>query len=539
MTRSWIAPAAGMALAVGAAFSGQAKTLVYCSEASPEGFTPAFSSSNVTFDASSRQIFDRLLEFERGTTKLIPGLAESWEISPDGLTVTLHLRKGVKFQNTAGSTPSRDFNADDVLFSFNRQWKEDHPYHKVSGGSFEYFDSMDFPKLLKSIDKIDDNTIRFVLNAPEAPFLADLAMDFASIHSAEYADKLMKAGTPEKFDQEPVGTGPFLLVNYQKDTTIRYKAHPAYWRGKAPIDDLVFAITTDASVRYSKLRANECQVMALPNPADLDSIKKDPSLKLDTQPGLNIGFWAFNTEKKPFDDKRVRQALSMAVDKRRILEAVYIGTGANAVNPIPPTIWSWNDTVKDFPYDPDKAKQLLAAAGVPAGFEMEVWAMPVARAYNPNARRMAELIQADLDKIGVKAKIVSYEWGEFLKRTKAGEHQTTLMGWTGDNGDPDNFFYPLLGCAAAKDGTNRARWCNQKFGEMITQAKRISDQEKRAELYKQAQVIFKDESPWLTIAHSITNQPMRKEVVGYKINPLGDHDFYGVDLQPWRASSRL
>jgi dipeptide transport system substrate-binding protein len=163
---------------------------------------------------------------------------------------------------------------------------------------------------------------------------------------------------------------------------------------------------------------------------------------------------------------------------------------------------------------------------------MEVWAMPVARTYNPNASRMAELIQADLDKIGVKAKIVSYEWGEFLKRTKAGEHQTTLMGWTGDNGDPDNFFYPLLGCAAAKNGTNRARWCNQKFEDLITQAKRTSDQEKRAELYKQAQVIFKDESPWLTIAHSITNQPMRKEVIGYKINPLGDHDFYGVDLQP-------
>lgn len=530
MRSLWIGAVMGAAVSC-IAGSGQAKTLVYCSEASPEGFTPAFSSSNVTFDASSRQIYDRLLEFERGTTKLIPGLAEAWEISADGLTITLHLRKGVKFQTTASFTPSRDFNADDVLFSFNRQWKDDHPYHKVSNGSFEYFDSMDFPKLLKSIDKEDAYTVRFLLNAPEAPFLADLAMDFASIHSAEYADAMLKAGTPEKFDQNPVGTGPFQLVSYQKDTTIRYKAHPAYWRGKAAIDDLIFAITTDASVRYAKLRANECQIMALPNPADLVSIQKDPALRLETQPGLNIGFWAFNTEKKPFDDKRVRQALNMAVEKKRILDAVYLGTGENAINPIPPTIWSWNETVKDYPYDPDKAKQLIAEAGYSNGFEMEIWAMPVARTYNPNARRMAELIQADLAKIGVTAKIVSYEWGEFLKRTKAGEHQTTLMGWTGDNGDPDNFFSPLLGCAAAKDGTNRARWCNKNFDDLITEAKRTSDQAKRSELYRRAQVIFKDEAPWLSIAHSITNQPMRKEVVGYKINPLGDHDFYGVDLQ--------
>jgi dipeptide transport system substrate-binding protein len=531
MNCSWMGAAAVAVAALCVAETGAAKTLVYCSEASPEGFTPAFSSSNVTFDASSRQIFDRLLEFERGTTTIIPGLAESWDTSPDGLTYTLHLRKGVKFQTIASFTPSRDFNADDVLFSFNRQWKDDHPYHKVSQGSFEYFDSMDFPKLLKSIDKVDDNTVRFVLTAPEAPFLADLAMDFASIQSAEYADKMMKAGTAEAFDANPVGTGPFQLVSYQKDTIIRYKAHPAYWRGKAPLDDLVFAITTDASVRYAKLKANECQVMALPNPADLEAIKKDPNLKLETQPGLNIGFWAFNTEKKPFDDKRVRQALSMAVNKKNILDAVYIGTGVNAINPIPPTLWSWDDAVKDYPYDPAKAKQLLAEAGHPDGLEIEVWAMPVARAYNPNARRMAELIQADLAKIGVGVKVVSYEWGEFLKRTKNGEHQTTLMGWTGDNGDPDNFFYPLLGCAAAKDGINRARWCFKPFEDVINEAKRTSDTAKRTELYKKAQVIFKEEVPWLTIAHSVTNQPMRKEVVGYKINPLGDHDFYGVDIQ--------
>jgi dipeptide transport system substrate-binding protein len=509
----------------------ESKTLVYCSEASPEGFTPAFSSSNVTFDASSRQIYDRLLEFERGTTNLVPGLAESWDISDDGLTYTLHLRKGVKFQTTPTFTPSREFNADDVLFTFDRQWKTDNPYHMVGNGTFEYFESMDFPKLLKSIDKVDDNTVRFVLNAPEAPFLADLAMDFASIESAEYAERMMTAGTPEKFDRDPVGTGPFELVSYQEDTAIRYKANPDYWRGKAPVDTLVFLITPDATVRLAKLRANECQVMALPNPSDIDAIKQDPELKLETQPGLNVGFWAFNVEKKPYDDRRVRQALNMAIDKKPILDVVYFGTAINAINPIPPNMWSWDADVKDYPYDPAKAKQLLAEAGYPNGFAMEIWAMPVARTYNPNARRMAELMQQDLAKIGVTAKIVSYEWGEFLQRTKKGEHQTALMGWTGDNGDPDNFFYPLLSCAAAKDGTNRARWCNPQFDDLLAEAKRTTDQSKRAELYRQAQVLFKEDAPWLTIAHGVTNQPMRKNVVGYKINPLGDHDFYGVDLQ--------
>jgi dipeptide transport system substrate-binding protein len=187
--------------------------------------------------------------------------------------------------------------------------------------------------------------------------------------------------------------------------------------------------------------------------------------------------------------------------------------------------------VKDYPYDPTKAKELLAEAGYPNGFQMEIWAMPIVRSYNPNARRMAELMQQDLANIGVRVKIVTFEWGEFLQRTKNGDHQTALMGWTGDNGDPDNFFFPLLSCAAAKNGTNRSRWCNAQFDDLLSQAKRTTDQTKRTELYRQAQVLFKREAPWLTIAHAVTNQPMRKNVVGYKINPLGDHDFYGVDLQ--------
>ncbi len=519
----------GAVVSLGLAGPITAKTLIYCSEGSPEGFNPSLYTSGTTFDASSRPIYNRLVEFELGTTKVIPALAVSWEVSDDGLSYTFHLRKGVRFHATRDFTPTRPFNADDVIYSFERQLNPAHPYHKVSGGSYEYFNSMDMPNILKGVAKIDDYTVRFTLNKPEAPFLANLGMDFASILSAEYADKMLRAGTPEKVDLKPVGTGPFKLVSYQADAVIRYQAHPRYWGGKAKIDNLVFAITPNAAVRYAKLKAGECHVMPYPNPADLAAMRKDPALIVKEQEGLNVGYLAFNTEKKPFDDRRVRQAINYALNKRAIIAAIYLGAGKPAKNPIPPTMWSYNDDVRDYPHDPAKARRLLAEAGYANGFETTLWAMPVQRPYNPNARRMAEIMQADLAKVGIKAKIVTFEWGEYLRRSRQGEHEMILLGWTGDNGDPDNFLYVLLGCAATK-GANRARWCHKPFDDLLIEAKRITDPARRTALYRKAQLIFKQEAPWFTIAHSIVFMPMRKEVVGYKIDPFGGHVFYGVDL---------
>ncbi|MBL8668725.1 MAG: ABC transporter substrate-binding protein [Rhodospirillales bacterium] len=507
-----------------------AAPFVYCSEASPEGFNASLFIANTTFDASSRNVFNRLVEFERGSTKLRPALAESWTISPDGRVYTFKLRPGVAFQTTKTFTPSRPFNADDVLYTFLRQWDPNHRDHRLSGGSYEYFNSMDMPKLITAIDKLDDLTVRFTLSQPEAPFLADLAMDFASIFSAEYADAMYAAGTPEKIDQEPVGTGPFQLVGYQKDAVIRYKAHPGYWEGKAALDPLIFAITPDAAVAYAKLKTSECQLIPYPNQADLPAMQRDPDLVVTSQEGLNVAYLAFNTQKKPFDDVRVRRALDLAIDRDAIIAAVYLGAGRKAKNPIPPTLWSYNDAIVDTPYDPAAAKRLLAEAGYPQGFETDIWALPVKRPYAPDSRRTAEMIQADWAKVGVRAVIVSYELGELLKRTKAGEHQTMLFGWTGDNGDPDNFLYTLLGCEAAKDGANRARWCDARFDALVTQAKRTSDVGERTRLYEEAQVVFKQETPWVTIAHSVVSTAMRRNVENYRIDPLGGHLFYGVDL---------
>lgn len=525
---STLLAATALAMAFGSAAS--AKTLVYCSEGSPEGFDPGLYTAGTTFDASSKPVYNRLTEFKRGTTEVIPGLAESWDVSEDGLEYTFNLRKGVKFQTTEFFTPTRDFNADDVIFSFERQGNKENPYFAYAGDvTWGYYNDMSMPSLVKSFEKVDDNTVKLTLTAPNAPMIANLAMDFASIMSKEYADKLLADGTPEKLNQQPLGTGPFQFVAYQQDAVIRYKAHPDYWGGKQPIDDLVFAITADAAVRLQRLKAGECHVAGYPNPADIPALKADSTVTMMEQPGLNIGYLAYNTTQPPFDKPEVRRALNMAINKDAILEAVYPGIGQIAKNPIPPTMWSYDDSIVDDKYDPDAAKAALEAAGV-KDLSMKVWAMPVARPYNPNARRMAEMMQADFAKVGVSVEIVTYDWTQYLKLAGDPKHDgAVLAGWTGDNGDPDNFLAILLGCDGIGSG-NKAAWCNKDYDALIKKASQISDQAARADLYQQAQVIFKDQAPWATIAHSLVSLPMSTKVSGYLMDPLGSHRFDGVDI---------
>ncbi|GAA0757249.1 ABC transporter substrate-binding protein [Ideonella azotifigens] len=520
-----------LALLAACGSAASAKTLVYCSEGSPENFTPALNTTGTSFDAA-RPVYDRLTHFARGTTTVEPGLAESWTVSPDGKVFTFKLRKGVKFHSGVnGFTPTRDFNADDVLWSFERQWKADHPYAKVSGGKYDYFADMGLKDDLLALEKLDDYTVKMTLKTANVTMLANLAMDFAAIYSAEYADFLAKANKKEQFDQIPVGTGPFSFVTYQKDAVIRYKANKAYFGEKAQVDDLVYAITTDPTARYSKIKAGECHLSAYPRPADLPEMQKDATLNVISQPGLNIAYWAFNTQKPPLDKKEVRQALTMAIDKAAILKDVYLGAGAPAVNLIPPTIPAYNDAVKDWPYDPTKAKALLAKAGVKTPIELDLWYMPVQRPYNPNAKRVAEMMQADLAKIGVNAKLVTFEWGEYRKRLQQGEHQTGMLGWNGDNGDPDNFFF-LHGCDAARPGgQNLSKWCFKPFDEKLLKARATADMKERTKLYKEMQVIEHEEAPDFKIAHSVVYEVMRKQVTGYKQSPFNTHEFNGVSLK--------
>jgi len=506
-------------------------TLVYCSEGSPEGFQPQFFSTGTTFDAVSVPMFNRLVEFELGTTNIIPALAESWTVAPDGKTYTFKLRKGVKFHGNANFRPTRDFDADDVLFSWYRMADDNHPFHKFTAGqTFAYFDDMGMKNIVDKVEKLDDYTVRFSLKRPEAPFLADMAMDFASILSQQYFEAMRAKGTPNAADVYPIGTGPFEFVSYQKDATIRYKAFDQYWKGRPKIDNLIYSITRDATARYAKLETGECQVMAFPKPADLDAMRKDPRLVIQQKEGLNIGYIAFNVEKKPFDNKLVRQALNYATNKAAILKAVYQGNGQVAKNPIPPILWGYNDAVQDYAYDPAKARQLLAQAGYANGFEVDLWYLPVTRPYNPDGKRMAELIQADWGKVGVRAKLVTYEWAEYRKRSKSDEQTVMMFGWSGDNGDPDNFFVPLLGCEAVKGGGNVSRWCNKPFEDLIIKAAQTPRQADRAKLYEAAQVIVKEEAPWITIAHSVRFDALRKEVRGYRMDATAHHYFNNVEI---------
>ncbi len=505
-----------------------AKTLVYCSEASPANFDPGITTGGNDFDASSRTVYSRLVEFKHGSTELEPGLAESWTISKDGLEYTFKLRKGVKFHTTSFFTPTRDLNADDVVFSFERQFKKDNKWNSYMPNiTWDYYQGMDMPKYVKSIEKVDDLTVKLTLSEPNAPMLANLGMDFASILSKEYADKLMAAGTPEKLASEPVGTGPFQFVDYQLDSVIRYSANPDYYAGKEKIDDLIFAITPDASARMQKIVAGECDVMPYPNPADIQALKDNKDLVVLEQPGLNIGYMSYNTTQPPFDKVEVRKALNQAINKEALIKALFVGAGATpATNLIPPTMWSYNKDVKDDAYDPEGAKKVLEANGVK---EIDLWASDRFRPYNPSFQRAAELIQQDWAAAGVKATIKTLEWTKYREEGKKKDRPGAFqVGWTGDNGDPDNFFATLFSCSAI-GVSNYSSWCNKDFEDLIQKAKVTSDQAERTKLYEQAQVIFKQEAPAFTMAHSTVYAVARKNVTGFMMDPLGIHRFNGVD----------
>jgi dipeptide transport system substrate-binding protein len=533
LLRAALAAVAAAAFGISGAAHAQIpnKTLVYCSEGSPAGFDSAQYTTGTDFSAATFTIYNRLVEFVRGGTKVEPGLAESWDISPDGKVYTFHLRHGVKFQTTDYFKPTREFNADDVLFSFERMLDPNQAFRKAYPVSFPYFTDMGLDKLITKIEKVDPYTVRFTLTEPNAPFIQNMAMEFASILSAEYADQLLKAGHAADINQKPVGTGPFILRSYTKDATIRYDGNPDYWKkGEVKISKLIFSITPDAGVRVQKMKRNECQVMSYPRPADIATLKADPNLDMPSQAGFNLGYLAYNTQHKPLEKLEVRRALDMAINKKAILESVYQGAGQAAAAPMPPTQWSFDPNLKSAAYDPAAAKALLAKAGFPDGFSITLWAMPVQRAYNPNAKLMAEMIQADWSKIGVKANIVSYEWGEYIKRAHSGEQDAMLIGWTGDNGDPDNWLATQLGCEAI-GGNNFTRWCDKSFDALVKKGRETTGQDARSKIYTQAQQIYAQQLPYTAIANSTVYQPVRKTVVDQRIEPLGFIRFDGVSVK--------
>ena len=503
------------------------KQLVYCSEASPSFFNPQLASDGPSFDIA-RSLYDRLVEFKNQGPGVEPGLALSWIISEDKKTYTFILRKNVSFHSTADFKPTRFFNADDVVFSFQRQKQKSHPYHKINGGGYAYFQSLNMSSLIKDVVKIDSHKVQFVLSRPSAVFLVNMAMEFAGILSKEYADFLLKKKTPEQLDFQPIGTGPFVFDKYIKDSIIRLKANKKYFRKPASLNNLAVSIVPDTNIRFQKLKTGECDIIAAPAPVDLKEIKANSRLKLEGDLRFNIAYLAMNVEKKPFDNIQVRQALHHALNRSLYVNAIYEGYAKIAKNPYPSSLWSYNDQVKDYDYSIKKAKELLKSAGYSKGFSAELWTLPVARPYNPNGKKMGELMQADLAKVNIKVRLRTFDWPTYVSRSKKGEHDMIQFGWTSDNGDPDNFLRVLLSCSAVKSGVNTARWCHPEFDKLIKKAVLVADLKDRSRLYKKAQAVFKKFAPWVTLVHTYDYVAMKKNVEGYIHKPFGSKSFYTV-----------
>jgi cationic peptide transport system substrate-binding protein len=495
--------------------------LVYCSEGSPEAFNPQLVTSGTTIDAISQQLYDRLLDIAPDTGELIPGLAQSWHVSDDGKTYQFKLHPNVQFHQTEYFTPTRPLQAEDVVFTFNRIMQASHPFHNEGGGNYPFFQSVDWAGLVDSVIADSVLQVRFELSRPDSSFLSNLATDFAAILSAEYGQQLVTSGDRSRIDSHPIGTGPFRFKEYQKDVLIRYYRHKNYWQELAKPEQLVFDIVPNNARRMAKLFTHECDVVAFPRVAELGLISQRLDVDVQESTSMNIGFWAFNTAKPPFDNVKVRQALAHAINRDAILQAVYYGYATMANSVLPPTSWAYNPDLPVQQYDPERAKELLAEAGYASGFSMDIWAMPVQRLYNPNALKMAELIQADLAQIGIRASIVTYEWNSFRRKLGANEHDSVLIGWSADNADPDNFFRPLLSCSAAQTGTNRANWCDENFDRLISQALLTADQKQRRSYYLAAQQYLAEQMPLLTIAHSQRFQAISSDITGVKINPYG------------------
>ena len=512
------------------AAAGGSSTLVYCSEGSPGGFDTAQYNDGATFDASAHAIYNGLVQFKPSSTEIQPALAEKWEVAEDGKTYTFHLRKGVKFQTTDDFKPTRDFNADDVLFTFQRMLNKDHPFNKAYPAQFPYATDMGMDTTVKAVEKVDDYTVKFVLNEVSAPFLQNLGMPFAYLLSAEYADQLLKAGKAADINTKPVGTGPFTLKSYQKDQQIRYVKNPNYWNAaNVKIDNLVFAITKDSGVRAQKVDAGECHVSRYNKMAEVEAAKKAGKVNVLSKQGYNTGYLTLNVKHGKLGDVRVREALDLAIDKDAIIKAVYAGAGTRAAGLLPSSQWGVDTSLKASAYDPEKAKALLKEAGA-ENQTINLWYMPVQRPYNPNAKLMAEMIQADWAKVGVKANLVTYEWGEYLNRAQKGESEAMLIGWTGDNGDPDNWFGNLFTCKAI-GGSNYGSFCNQKFDKAVHSGLTTAKQEDRIPFYMEAQRIMAEEKAAVMIAHSVTDVLLNKNVKGFELEPLGSTRFEGVSVE--------
>ena len=467
----------------------------------------------------THQVLETLVAYEKESTEIVPHLAKDWEISDDGLTYTFQLEEGITFHD------GTDFNAKAVVKNFER-WlngkdEAEFPYFVSQFGGFHG----DEDAVIKEVKAIDEYEVQFVLSRPQAPFLKNLAMPpFAISSPTAFEEK------GEKYIEHPIGTGPFQFEEWKRNDTITVVKNEKYWKEELPkVDKVIFKVIEDNSARLNSLIKGEIDLMDGLNPSDVDRVNADNNLQIFERPSMNVGYLGFNVEKGPFNNKKVRQALCHAINKESIIENFYEGTAEPAKNPIPPTINGYNDQIKDYQYDLDKAKQLLDEAGYSDGFKIDLWAMPVPRPYMPNGEKIAEAIQADFKKIGVEVNIVTMEWATYLEKVRTGEAPMFMLGWTGDNGDADNFLYVLLDQDNI-NSNNYSRYANDELHELLLKAQKETDAEKRDEYYYQAQEMIHEDAPWIPLAHSVPQLAGKSSVQGFTPHPTGSQSFADVSV---------
>ncbi|MEG0280793.1 MAG: ABC transporter substrate-binding protein SapA [Morganella sp. (in: enterobacteria)] len=500
---------------------------VYCVNGNISTFNPQLVSSGLIVEPLAAQLYDRLLDVDPYTYRLIPELAARWTVFDNGATYRFYLRRDVEFQTTDWFTPTRKLTADDVVFSFSRIIDKQNPYHYINGGRYPYFDSLRFASNVKSIRKINNHTVEFKLNTPDASFLWHLATHYAPVLSKEYADNLQKVRRQEQIDWKPVGSGPYYLDDYQSGQFVRMQRHENYWKGKPRMQEVVVDVGAGGAGRMSKLITGECDVLAYPAASQLQVLRDDPRLRLMLRPGMNIAYLAFNTSKPPFNKLEARQAIAYAINNERLMKSIYYGTAETAASILPRVSWAYDNQARVTEYNPEKSKAMLEQLGL-SGVTLNLWVPTASQSYNPSPLKMAELIQADLAQVGITMNIRPVE-GRFQENTLMDRsHDITLAGWSTDSNDPDSFFRPLLSCAAIGSQTNLSHWCSPEFDDVIHQALLAQQLGSRIEYYHQAQQILAQDLPVLPLAYSLRLQAFRYDIKGLVLSTFGNTSFAGV-----------
>lgn len=500
-----------------------ARILVYGSGGQPTRLEPG----NIT-DGNSiiihDQIYNRLLEFKPGTTELEPSLATDWSNSADGKIWTFKLRAGVKFHD------GTDFNAEAVKFNVDRWWDANNPNgYREAGKTYQiwqdFFGGFKGEKdcLVQEVKIINSLTLQFILKQPFAAFPAAISSGYFGIASPS---AIQKAGANYgKAGSTAVGTGAFVFKSWKTGDQIVLEKNPNYWKPGLPnINQLVIRFITDPAARLAQLRAGQLDFTVDLNPDQLKEIQADPNLDTVLRPSFNVGYLGLNTRYQPFSKVEVRQAIAHAINKPAIVQAFWGELGKTDAQFTPPSLsWSQSQNLADYEYNAQKAKALLTQAGYPNGFDLELWYMPVSRPYFPNPKPIAEALATDLSAIGIRVKLQTKDWSAYLEdRIKPPGFQAFMMGWSGDYGDPDNFYYPHFGPGSTTDIGN---WKNPKILELLNQGRATGDQTTRAKIYAKISEILHQEAVRLPLVHSQPLLAKRKNIQGWTPSPLGTEPF--------------